>query len=495
MDKNQILQIISQYLTKINPEISKLIPVNISELFSSQKLKELVINGRWDDILNILSSSKGNEIVEKSIFKIIEQKIYETLSEGNQTLALELLRKELTPLNENPEKIHRIAQNILLMKPERIDSELLAQELIYELKMVPGLMITENRLEELFQQAFEYQKLTNCQYHFEKRKINIDLWSDHDCQIRETIVLEPADVESEIISINTTMDILMIMMLKDGMGGLLCFDDNGEIFVFEKDGNGGWKYEMKFPTLLESMTIWPKSIEKFPFSLKLGQILFSKTMTPDMKNSKTNELSLESPLAIAFLPNQNFVLCSTEDQTTILFDLNQGIPIHSWIRLRCSHILTPSKEDEKYFLAAADNGDILQISTETFQVIKTIPSVHDKVQISSIDLDGKRLLVGCNDSTIYYYDNWMNYSHPTRIFRGHLCKKYQIAAVLSRHDHNIIISTSENGSIYVWNISSGRLLFQIKIFPENCCVNDILEVEPRRFICCGDGGKLYQFKL
>lgn len=487
---DQILQLISQYLMKTNPEISNQLSTNVSELFSSQKLKEFVVEGRWDDLVNKLSEYKNIEIVDKSIFKIIEQKIHEILNFGNQTLALEILRNELSPLNRFPERIHQLAQSILLMRTEPIDRELLAQELIVELKKVAGLMITDNRLEELIQQALEYQKLVNCPFHIERNDQSLDLWYDHDCKIDETIVLELGHLEGKIIPIESTMDILRILISSDGTR-LVVFDDNGELFNYEKIGQHEWNFSKKMTTLLDSVTIWPNIVQRYPQSHNQEQILFKTLNEP----STTEELSIEAPLSMAFMPNQNFVICSIEDQTTTLFDLKEGKPIHSWIRLRCSHILTPRREDEKYFLAASDSGNILQISTETFQVIKTIPGINDKLQISSVDLDGKRLLVGCNDSTIYYYDDWLNYSHPTRIFRGHFCKKYQIKSILSRHDRNIVISCSENGSIYLWNLSSGRLIFQIKIFPENCCVNDILEVGPRRFICCGDGGKLYQFAI
>lgn len=489
---DQILQLISQYLMKKNPEISKQLSTNVSELFSSQKLKEFVINGRWDELVNKLSESKNIEIVDKSIFKITEQKIHELLICGNQTLALEILRNELSPLNRFPERIHQLAQNILLMRPAPIDRELLAKGLIEELKRVPGLMITDNRLEELIQQALEHQKLMNCPYHFVRNDDSSDLclWYDHDCKIDETIVLELGDVEGKKIPIESTMDILRILISSDG-GRLIVFDDNGELFIYENIGDHGWKFMKKMSTLLDSMAIWPRIFERYPQSLHLGQILFKTLSEP----STTEELSIEAPLSMAFMANPNFVICSMEDQTTTLFDLKEGKPIHSWIRLRCSHILTPRGEDEKYFLAASDSGNILQISTETFQVIKTIPAINDKMQISSIGLEDKRLLVGCSDSTIYYYDDWMNYSQPTRIFRGHSCKKYQIKSILSRHDRNIVISCSENGSVYLWNLSSGRLIFQIKIFPENCCVNDVLEVGPKRFICCGDAGKLIQFTI
>ena len=60
MDGNddQIRQIVSQYLKKINPEMSEMISDNVSGLFSSQKLKEIVVKGRWDELIGKLNISK-----------------------------------------------------------------------------------------------------------------------------------------------------------------------------------------------------------------------------------------------------------------------------------------------------------------------------------------------------------------------------------------------------------------------------------------------------
>jgi len=196
---------------------------------------------------------------------------------------------------------------------------------------------------------------------------------------------------------------------------------------------------------------------------------------------------------MALTAEKEFVICSTEGQNTTIFDMNEGKVIHSWIRLRCSHLLTPQNASDKYFLAVSDNGVILQISTESFETIKIIPSMNERLQVSSAYLDGRRLLIGYNNSTLYYYEDWQNYEHPTRIFRGHTCTKFRINSILSRFDRNLALACSENGSIYVWNIETGRLIFEINLHDK--CSNDIMEIGQERFLTCGDDGKLYEWKL
>ena len=57
-------------------------------------------------------------------------------------------------------------------------------------------MITEARLEELIQQAVEYQNYQIARI-ISKRNDDNNLWYDHDCKINETIVLEPESVNAE----------------------------------------------------------------------------------------------------------------------------------------------------------------------------------------------------------------------------------------------------------------------------------------------------------
>jgi WD40 repeat protein len=148
-------------------------------------------------------------------------------------------------------------------------------------------------------------------------------------------------------------------------------------------------------------------------------------------------------------------------------------------------------------LAFTYNDTILQISTDpddSYALIKTIPMVIEENEaISSVFLEGKRLLVSLTNSTIYYYDDWINYGQPTRIFRGHKCRKMRVKAVLSRYNPNQILSGSEDGSIYVWNINSGRLIYVLKVHEK--AATDLIEIGPNEYASCGAEGCIYSWLL
>lgn len=488
--REDVLQLIAQYLHGNYPELStKDLTGSLENDFSNQKLKEFILEGRWNDLLGRIEMFKGLEPVK---FKIIEQMIHETMREGKQTEAFELLRNILSPMEIYPERIHKLAQGILLMQSDPKDRADLYEELFLDLKGVRGFMISENRLEELFDQAKKYQEM-NCPYHIKSSK-NDSIWYDHQCSQQAVCVLLSENVNRKKIELfqGFSGDLLTLLTTPE-YSSFSCINEDGKIAIYHRQ-DSHWIPLTEVVSINEEepLIIWPKALRKMPVVNVLVSVEIYEKIPLILE-----QIFLENMMAIAFMPenDQNYAIISTEKQITVYYDIRSNRIIHSWVRLRCSHLLTPKSLDEKYFLAVSDNNNVLQISTETFEVMKTIPAMEENSQISSAYLDGKRLLLGYNNSTIYYYEDWENYVYPTRIFRSHKCTKYRVNSILSRFDENILLSCSEDGSVYVWNIQSGRLIYKINVHTEGNCVNDILEIDCKTFVTCADDCELYEWTL
>lgn len=496
--EQELFQIVSQYLNQNYPEIWNKISLNIAnnndtEKLSEQELKDAIINGKWDELIEQLAAKfetkldcNSIEIIKATFFKLIEQKIQETLENGNQTEALEILRNCLSPLKLFPDRIHKLAQDILLMRAAPINRNSLFQEIYEELKKVEGLILPANRLEELINEAREYQKI-KCPFHVNHEN-GSSLWTDHKCITSCPLKLRPPDVRRREISISSRGELLNIFM-STNENNLFIIDDESDLYVYVIDDSAGNAKKMSSRNVMQSITFWPRISNKLPEKIN-REVFISNVLEDDEKRTR---LTTENPISMALTADKEFIICSTEGQNTTIFDMNEGKVIHSWIRLRCSHLLSPQNPSDKYFLAVSDNGAILQISTESFETIKTIPSMNERLQISSAYLDGRRLLIGYSNSTLYYYEDWQNYEHPTRIFRGHICTKFRVNSILSRFNRNLALSCSENGSIYVWNIDTGRLVYEIGLHQK--CSNDIMEIGQGQYLTCGDDGKLYEWKL
>jgi hypothetical protein len=519
----ELFQILSQYMEKKYPEIwtSNFESSNKDkdkdkgngiQKLSEQEVKDAIINGKWDELIEglkakivtenktetetefkIESKSKQddnkNKVIKENLFKLIEQKIQETLYKGNQTEALEILRNHLSPLKIFPDRIHQLAQDILLMRATPVNRYILVQEVFGELRKLKGLILSENRLEELIEDAKEYQKI-KCPFHV--NNVNDSdwcLWTAHNCQRSGPIKMKAENVQRREILTHSTGELLNLLMSTDGKN-VFIIDEDGNVHIYPINDPNFRAINISSHNAIHPITFWPRITDKLP-ELINREVSISNVLGNEVESKK--RFPIENPISIAITADDQFLICSTEGQSTTLFDMKNGKVVHSWIRLRCSHLMTPQNSAEKYFLAVSDHGSILQISTESFETIKTIPSMNERLNVSSVYLDGKRLLVGYNNSTIYYYDDWQGYEHPTRIFRGHSCTKFRVNSILSRYDRNLALSCSENGSIYGWNIETGRLVYVIDLHEK--CSNDIMEIGQGQFITCGDDGKLYEWKL
>jgi hypothetical protein len=515
-----LFQIVSQYIEKNYPEIWTFSSSNFKnsnsendkgiQKLSEQEVKDAIVDGKWDELIEGLkakivaenkteskteseteskSNQDDNKVIKENLFKLIEQKIQETLDKGNQTEALEILRNHLSPLKIFPDRIHQLAQDILLMRATPVNRYILAQEVFGELRKLKGLILSENRLEELIEDAKEYQKI-KCPFHVNtENDWDWCLWTDHNCQRCGPIKLKAEDVQRKEISIDSTGELLNLFMSTDGKN-VFVIDEDGNVHIYSINDHNFRTITIESHNAINPITFWPRITDKLP-ELINREVLISNVLGDEVESKKL--FPVENPISIAITADDQFLICSNEGQSTTLFDMKNGKVVHSWIRLRCSHLMTPQNSAEKYFLAVSDHGSILQISTESFETIRTIPSMNERLHVSSVYLDGKRLLIGYNNSTIYYYDNWQEYEHPTRIFRGHSCTKFRVNSILSRYDINLALSCSENGSIYGWNIETGRLVYVIDLHGK--CSNDIMEIGQGRFMTCGDDGKLYEWKL
>ena len=503
MDKDdELLQLIYQHLHETFPEISEQLRaaacIDDQKIFLRKNLKQNILDGHWSQIIDEIKGLNESNVVNVVIFKILTQKLNEKLFEGDQKGALEILRNEISPLGMFPERMHNLAQNILLSKPDPLglDRLKLAQDIFSDLKNFPEFLFTENRLDELVGQAKKYQ-IMNCPYHYDDEQEDFSVWQDHKCARSSSLKLEIY----ENVLLTEDAELLKIS----------CSPDKTKIIVTDEVTNQYrliYNFESETPNCVkdsiiengkEAITVWPQICGLIP-RFEGAEFYCEDIYTGSKVKCQVN---LGEIIAVAFFTNFQWVVVSTKEQITSLIDCQNGKVIHSWIRLRCKFLLTPQNnknilrdEDEtyKYFLGVKDDGSIVQMSCLTYEILKTIPTINEKFQISSAYLESGRLLIGYTNSTIFYYEDWRNYGQPIRMFRGHTCEQYQINAILSEFERNLVIGCSENGSIYVWNIESSRLIYEIPLH-DGKCVNDVLEIEPKTFLSCGDDRRLFQWKL
>lgn len=479
----ELYHIVQQYLRNIGAQNDSNYSLENGHFIKSiadveTAIKEDQLDQVIEMVQKMLKDIPNKEPLQVVLFDLIELKVYNFLSKGDQKAALEVLRNELTPMQcSSPHRIHSLALNILSMKaPDSDDKEVMIERILNALKSIPGLLRSDNRLLELVSQAKQWQVLTCSHHHYGRLTSDQSLWIDHNCGNTGDNCRSP---EKELIWSNPKKIPTSLFMFEGEEHIILGLDRNELHIVSPLDPES-------LPSPFFSVKeLWPKYWK--PTNKR--DILSS--IRGFLNKMKVNTTSI---CALGIMNSQGlFVISDEADQITSLWDFRAEKLLHSWIRMRCYHILTPEDPNAKYFLALTDADAILQICTESFFILKTMPIIDPSSGIASAFVDGKRLLVSMTNSIIYYYDNWEDYPRPTKIFTGHQCGKLRTRAILSRYDPNILLSGSEDGSVYLWNINSGRLIYRLAIH-ENA-VMDLIEVAENEFISSGFEGECFKWSI
>lgn len=150
-----------------------------------------ILDGNWDESINTLHKiGLSNESMVKSAsFLILEQKYLELLQVDKVMEALKTLRTEIVPLSINNNRIHELSSFImspslsgLIGSPREEHSRARSRtKLLEELQKLlpPAIMIPENRLEHLVEQALLLQR-DSCVYHNPTDQ-EMSLYTDHNC--------------------------------------------------------------------------------------------------------------------------------------------------------------------------------------------------------------------------------------------------------------------------------------------------------------------------
>lgn len=173
----------------------------ISYMSPEAKLLEMqILNANWEDSIGMLNEIEDltDETRASALFLVLQQCLLECLSRGDDSSALSILRKRVSPLNVDREKVHNLAVGMLSLKEMgmgKLDdsniSELRRKSLLELEKLLPPpIMLPERRLEHLVETAVTAQ-MDSCVYHNSHQEIS--LYEDHYCG-RDQIPTETVQV-------------------------------------------------------------------------------------------------------------------------------------------------------------------------------------------------------------------------------------------------------------------------------------------------------------
>ncbi|KAG0222743.1 hypothetical protein BGW42_006346 [Actinomortierella wolfii] len=384
------------------------------------RFRECVLAGKWDEVEELvreldLEPTTAAPTVQ---FLIREQKFLELLEARQIKNALLVLRTELTPLQQNTERVHVLTSYMMSSSPEDLrqranwdgangqSRRILLQEL--QKLIPPAVMVPENRLEKLLEQARELQT-RDCVYH-DARNSTYSLYSDHVCS-----KIGIPTVTRRILD-NHTDEVWSISISHDGR----------YLASASKDSK---------------VIVW--SLETF----EAVHIL-------EGHRSRVS--------CVIWSPDDTRLLTADFEKEVKLWDVQStsGEVKHSWSNVRVRDLAI--SEDGNTLVAVS--GAIIQvINLEDKAEIVTLQETRP-ITCICLSKDGNHLLANTTvkpeqDPVPRDIHLWnLNEGRIVRKYSGHSQGRFVVRSCFGGYNERFVISGSEDFKVYIWHRENGNLI-------------------------------------
>ncbi|KAK7267479.1 hypothetical protein RIF29_20153 [Crotalaria pallida] len=418
-------------------------------------LETLVLNGDWDGCMSYLDSLRDalGETRDSALFVVLRQCLLEYLNRGEDTLALDLLRKRVSVLDVDRFKVHNLAKSVLSLKG--VDSGVEDGDVVHDLRrkclvdleklLPPPISVPERRLEHLVESTITAW-VDSCLYHGSSNPIS--LYEDHHCG-RDQI----PTVTTQILTGHRN-EVWFVQFSNNGEYLASSSNDcTSIIWKVLEDGNLTLKDTLCGHQRAISLVAWSPDDSKL---LTIGNTEVLKLWDVE---TGTCQHTFGSPdfviSSCAWFPNSKQFVCGSSDpeKGICMWDCD-GNEIKAWRGMRMPKVVdiavTP---DGEYLISVFLDKEIRILHMET-NAERVISEEHPITSLS-VSGDSQFFIVNLNSQEIHMWDVAGKSNKPLR-FVGHKQCKYVIRSCFGGFNSTFIASGSENAQVFIWNSRNSR---------------------------------------
>ncbi|KAL4558614.1 hypothetical protein LXL04_036815 [Taraxacum kok-saghyz] len=418
-------------------------------------LESLITGANWELCIDTLYGIKNmtDEQRDTALFLVSKQCLLECLGRGDDSLALSLLRKQISKLQVGREKIHKLAFSLFSLGELGLDKvhndcnvfQELRKNVVNELENIlpPPITIPDRRLEHLVERVVGSQ-IDSCIYHNTHDPVSI--YKDHSCG-RDQIPTETIQILSEHKN-----EVWFVQFSNNGdYLASSSSDCTAIIWKVEEDNNLVIHHTLTSHKNPVSFVIWSPD-DTLLLTCGTSEVLILwNVSTGTRQHTFTNPTFQVS--SCAWFPDSKRLVCGSSDpkKGICMWD-TQGNEIKAWRGARMPKVLdiavTPNGE---YLITVFSDKDIrvLNLGTNCERVI----TEEHPITSLAVSGDGRCLIVNLNSQEIHMWDVEGVWEKPLR-YKGHRQCKYVIRSCFGGVDSAFIASGSENSQVYIWNRSS-----------------------------------------
>ncbi|KAK6937702.1 WD40 repeat [Dillenia turbinata] len=406
-------------------------------------LESQVLNGNLDECVEIVNAMDDvtNETKASALFLILKQCLLEFLNNGEDSLALAVLREQICSLLVGRDKVHKLASGIL--SPKQIGLDKLDDNVICELRKLllmelenllpPPITLPEKRLEKLVETAVTSQ-LESCMYH--NSFDTISLYEDHCCSRDQ--------IPTEIVQILTDHKNEVWFVQFSNKGEFLASsssDCTAIIWKVLEDDRLTLKHTLRSHQNPVSFVAWSPDDTML---LTCGNVEVAKLWDVEVGTClRTFGDQGFTVSSCAWFPDSKRLVCgsSNPEKGIYMWDC-EGNEIKKWKGTRMPKVLdlavTP---DGEYLISIFSDKEIriLNVNTNAERVI----SEEHPITSLSVSTDSNFLIVNLNSQEIHMWDVAGKWEKPLK-YLGHKQHKYVIRSCFGGLNCSFIASGSED---------------------------------------------------
>ncbi|RDX91282.1 WD repeat-containing protein 26 [Mucuna pruriens] len=424
-------------------------------------LEPLILNGNWEDSIDYLNSIKDvlGETRESSLFLVFRQCVMEYLDCGEDALALDVLRKQVSASDVDKYKVHSLAKCLLSLKDRElgaVDGDVvrdLRRKLLTDLEKLlpPPISVPEARLEHLVESTVTAW-VDSCRYHSSSNSVS--LYEDHCCS-RDQIP-------------NTTTQAKTTTHILTGHKNevwFVQFSNNGEylasssndctaiIWKVLEDGKLTLKHTLSGHQHAVSFVAWSPDDTKLLTCGNTEVLKLWDVETGTCKHTFGNQGFVVS--SCAWFPNSKQFACGSSDpeKGVCMWDCDGNV-IKSWGGVRMPKVVDLAVTPDGEYLISIFTDNEIRILNMGTNAERIIAEEHSITSLS-VSGDSKFFIVNLNSEEIHMWDVAGKWDKPLR-FMGHKQHKYVIRSCFGGLNNTFIASGSESSEVYIWNCRNSR---------------------------------------
>jgi WD repeat-containing protein 26 len=437
-------------------------------------LRQCILDGEWSEVERVFDKASNSFRTESDSaaarFVVYEQQFLELLDVGKTSEALHCLRNHVAPHCPRPELLHKLPLLCMCSSPDEVRRRAnwtgtgiqSRSAVLRKLQkfIPPDVLLQEDRLESLVQQAIDVQKRLAMFPYTKQNRVSL----------LENLEHSPVRVpRSEICRLRGHADEVWFVQFSHSGRYLASASKDTSVIIWDWAGlrDGTVKEEDAIRHRLKGHSQDICLLSWSPDDTHL--LSCGKDCSIRLWNAESGifvrafSKHTEQVTACSWMPHGRSFVSGSVDRHICEWDALSGVCIGQYTPSTRVQDLSVSNDGKKLVAICTDN--VIQVFDSETKALLTQMSEAVRITSMSLSLDARTLLVNTLGNVvelpeIHIWD--LEQKRICKRFKGFKQERYVIRACFGGFDQMLVICGSEDNLVYMWERHSGEVLARLE---------------------------------